>query len=52
MQKTEIYAFDATSQLGEGAQGKVVMAKNVDSEELVAVKIQRPLGMTFEEDVN
>lgn len=50
----EFHAFEPTNsqnELGTGAQGTVVIAQNIVNGNLVAVKIQRPNGMTFEEDV-
>ncbi|MBN9286736.1 MAG: hypothetical protein BGO43_12235 [Gammaproteobacteria bacterium 39-13] len=47
--KKEYYFYEAESfkTLGEGAQGKVILAKNVDTGTHVAVKIQRP-NSTYE----
>lgn len=42
---------DPSNQLGEGAQGKVIVAQNMVTGNLVAVKIQSANGMTFEEDL-
>ncbi|MCS5711931.1 protein kinase domain-containing protein [Candidatus Berkiella aquae] len=51
-QKVRVYSFDSANQIGEGAQGRVVMAKNVDSTDVVAIKIQQPHGMNFEDDLH
>lgn len=47
----EFHTYDPGFELGEGGQGKVVLAQNIMTGDLVALKIQYPKGMTFEADV-
>lgn len=42
---------DPSNQLGEGAQGKVIVAQNMVTGNLVAVKVQSANGITFDEDL-
>ncbi len=51
LKQLDLYAIDYRHVLGEGSQGQVVLAQNILTRQLAAVKIQIPNGPAFDEDL-
>lgn len=51
LNQLDYYVVDYRQVLGEGSQGKVVLAQNILTRQLAAVKMQIPNGPAFDEDL-